>query len=412
MTDTPSHPISLLNGDAVMRSAERFLSLACDGRLQSLTVNLDRLEDVLEVITREISIAYPDNQIPPHSCWRAFEIGGIDRWGMLAGARGFASAEEMLLAAADLAGLCALANVRLKPEWRFVETMTGEVFEGATGRALAVLSMFAAGVFSAQPEDPMRADAHALIRLQADEIAAGFQLDPADDAEDIERLAHLLKRLGEATGLRPDLFERDEQVRPGCMTLFLMQQSGGAEVSVAELLDTVLEGLAVVWEGGLVVDDVILGDTWRLSDARRERQEEVDVPFHLPAIEIASSLVEPFAWAGVAVTDLDRLPGLANLEHVVLFLEAGAICLRDVEGIDPAEAAIELRAVALGLLQECSKRLWQQLNVSPDALPLLCLQEGGTLRAGRKIVMENPALAQKASKILGGGGVFWLPFKA
>ncbi|WP_417688720.1 DUF1688 family protein [Roseibium sp.] len=412
MPDRPSLPIALLNSPGVFERSEKLFRHALAGDLQSLRLDMDRIGALVARVRHQIAESYPDFQIPPYGCWRFFEVGNVDRWGMIAGARGFSSANEMLLSAGDLAVLCAIANVALDPAWTFYEEVTGRSFRGQEGKALAVLSMFAAGVFSAHPDDPLRADAHALIRVEPKEVIDGFQLDPDVDAPHAEMLAALFNRLGEATGMRPDLFTSGDETRPGNLLVQLALKADEKTVIGSDLLDVVLDGCAVVWQGGAVIDDVILGDTWRHPALLAELVGNGEVPFHLPAIEIASSFVEPLAWAGVTIDVLDTLPALANLEHIAMFVDAGVLVLSPAAEIEPLEAMIEVRGGTLALLNELARELRTDLDVSADQLPLSCIQEGGTLRLGREILMENAALAEKLSKILGSGGVFWLPFKA
>ncbi|WP_162009421.1 DUF1688 family protein [Labrenzia sp. CE80] len=391
---------------------QQILQAAYDGKVSGLRIYPERLQTAVNWASAEIEMNYPDHQIPPLGCWRQFESGAMDRWGMLAGARCFQSAEEMLKSAGDLAVLSAVMDVALPPDWTFVEPISGDVFDGALGRSLAALTMFAAGTFSAEPHDPLRVDAHALVRLEEAEIADGLQLNELEDSSEISQLTALLRRLGETIGLRPDLFELNDEVRPGCLLQNLSAQSTDGVLKATDIVDGLLDGLSPLWQGGAMLDEVILGDTWQHTSSMQAMSVSDLVPFHLPALAIFYSFIEPLAWVGLSVSDLETVSGLANLEHAALFLACGVIEFETDTSETSHKQAVELRAMTLCLLSELAKRLRSELDADETSLPLTCVQEGGTLPAGRAIARKNPEAWRKASKILGDGGVFWLPFRA
>ena len=53
------------------------------------------------------------------------------------------------------------------------------------------------------------------------------------------------------------------------------------------------------------------------------------IPFHKLSQWLAYSLIEPLQAAGIAVTDIDGLTGLAEYRNGGLFVDAGVISLRD-----------------------------------------------------------------------------------
>ncbi|MBD1544772.1 DUF1688 family protein [Roseibium aggregatum] len=407
----------LLTARAVRERAEAVFEAAQAGSLAHVAVDLGKLPEVVARTVAAIETGYPDFQIPPFGCWRAFEAGGHDRWSALAGARGFDTPEAFLRAAADLAILSHVLSVPVRDGWALNDAMTGETFSGREGLAVGVLSMFAAGSFSADPADPLRADAHALIRLEEDEIAWGLQLDRNRDGEMILSVTELLRRLGEATGLRPDLFEVDGATRPGYVVDRFFADSANAPVELTALLEALLDGLSPMWQGGAQLDDVTLGDAWHHSTLLQDLDAPGIVPFHLPAQEMAYALVEPFAWVGVEVAGLDGLTGLANLEHAALFLDTGVLTFKgapDAEPDGPAalDLAIELRALTIALIDRLATTLRQELDAPEGALPLTCIMEGGTIPAGREVLLKNGEFYRKIARILAAGGVNWLPFGA
>ncbi|GAB4514318.1 MAG: hypothetical protein Tsb0019_12210 [Roseibium sp.] len=262
--------------------------------------------------------------------------------------------------------------------------------------------------------DPYRVDAETLIRLDLKELADGLQWHDGGDAEYLNAMQRHLKRFGEALAMRPDLFGDGEVTRPG---LFVTRAARGGEgtVDAGSLLDGLLEALAPVWDGGAQDGDMVFGDSFRHSGLPASDHETI-VPFHLAAQEMVYSLVEPLAWAGFETTGLERLTGPSDLAHAALFVETGVLSARDGEAALAPDARrdrmIELRGVTIALVDRLAQRLAEELGVSLDQVPLTCVLEGGTARAGRRILEAHPELERNLGKILNPGAVFWLPFGA
>ena len=118
MNDTSSS-LALFRPQHVLEMSERLLALATAGKLAHVAVVPEKLETALATVLETARENYPDFQIPPYGFWRDVETGGIDRWGALANARGFETAEEMLEAAADLAILGVFMTTRHPDSWVF-----------------------------------------------------------------------------------------------------------------------------------------------------------------------------------------------------------------------------------------------------------------------------------------------------
>jgi uncharacterized protein DUF1688 len=414
MMNAPNSVLTLFQPEEIRRKAHDVLERAVDGDLSHVGVDLSKMDNVLLAVLEVTKENYPDFQIPPHGVWRDFEAGGFDRWGALASARGFESAEEMLVAAADLAIVAAYMKTRHPDGWVFEDLMTGTEATGTQASALAAFHMFAAGSFSSDMSDPYRVDAGSLIRMDIGELADALQWDPQNDAGLLEDMQRHLKRLGEALALRPDLFSEGDVTRPGLLATRLAKQSSSA-VDAAIALDRFLEALAPVWDGGAVSGEIALGDCFAHSQFPEVDLEQL-IPFHLAAQEIVYSLVEPFAWAGWAVSGLENLSAPADQAHVALFSQAGVLSARQPDekltGSEALNRMIELRATSMALTDKLADMLCAKLQVTSDQLPLSCVLEGGTSRAGARILQQNEGEAKKLGQILDPGSVFWLPFGA
>jgi Protein of unknown function (DUF1688) len=144
---------------------------------------------------------------------------------------------------------------------------------------------------------------------------------------------------------------------------------------------------------------VTLGPIWPgrpLGDCGRHRAVPGDglVPFHKLSQWLAYSLVEPLQDAGLAVTALDGLTGLAEYRNGGLFLDLGVIEPRDpslpARTLGPMdEAVVEWRALTVVLLDRLAARVRQTLGKSAGEFPRACVLEGGSWAAGRAIALAR-----------------------
>ena len=81
-----------------------------------------------------------------------------------------------------------------------------------------------------------------------------------------------------------------------------------------------------------------LGDTWRHPAIKRDDATNGLVPFHKLSQWLSYSLIEPLQWAGITVTDIDGLTGLAEYRNGGLFVDAGVLRLRDPEEAHPSQS--------------------------------------------------------------------------
>jgi hypothetical protein len=135
------------------------------------------------------------------------------------------------------------------------------------------------------------------------------------------------------------------------------------------------------------------------------------VPLHKLSQWLAYSLIEPLQRAGLAVTDIDGLTGLAEYRNGGLFIDSGVLALRN-----PADASrhhdvssplvVEWRALTVALLDRLADIIRKKLNLDAVALPLAKVLEGGTWAAGRAIAREKRADGAPPLKIISDGTVF------
>ena len=136
----------------------------------------------------------------------------------------------------------------------------------------------------------------------------------------------------------------------------------------------------------------------------------------MAAQEMVYALVEPFAWAGFEVADLELLTAPADDTHASVFTESGVLKIKDGPQTPTEDSVrdrmVEIRAATLALTDRLADLLRRELDVPAEQLPLTCILEGGTCRLGTRILEEASGKNEKLGRYLNPGAVFWLPFGA
>jgi hypothetical protein len=402
--------IMLLSAAAVRERAGDVLSAGLDGRLEHFSVHADWLAAAAVIVADVVRTNYPDLAVPFHARWRHFAVAGRDLWRERAAARHWSGAAAQARAAFDLATVSVLLDAGAGSEWRYRDPASGTELGRSEGLALASLRMFEAGVFSADSADPLRADAERLLSLDAATLSDGFQADAANPLPGLEARAALLVRLGRAVAGNPGVFARREAPRPGGLYDFLIAAWAG-RVPAPHILEALLVHLAEIWPGRLSLGGVGLGDTWRHPAVKRADASDGLIPFHKLSQWLAYSLIEPLQDAGVDVSEVDGLTGLAEYRNGGLFVDAGVIALRDPAAAEEAHPVdgplvIEWRALTVALLDRIAPLVRERLGVAAPAFPLARVLEGGTWAAGRRLARERRPDGSPPIRVASDGTVF------
>ena len=395
---------ALLKPAAVRERAREMLELGLAGKLLHFSVHPERLEACADYLLETIRANYPTLEIPFHARWRHFVVAWDDRWLKLDEAAGFPDSAARGRAAYDLAVISVLLDAGAGPDWRYRDATTGREIGRSEGLALASLHMFAAGLFSSDPADPLRADAEALKRLDAQALAQGFQAGPDNPLLALEGRAALLNRLGEE-------LERQGLSRPGDLFDRFSNAADTGTVRAGYMLGEVLATFGGIWPSRLTLAGVALGDTWRHPLIAPGVPTEGLVPFHKLSQWLTYSLIEPLQWAGIAVVDIDDLTGLPEYRNGGLFLDAGVIALKDEADREKAHEVssplvVEWRALTVALLDEVGALIRKRLGRSREDLPLAKVLEGGSWAAGRRIAREKRVDGGPPLTIVSDGTVF------
>lgn len=410
MADEQDLARSLLSARAVRERAEEMYALARQDRLHHFTLDETKIASCAAFVRDVIRKNHPTLDIPFHARWRHFAAGGFDRWGSLERNVDWGDRARRGRAAFDLAIVSVLLDAGAGPDWSYREARTGQVFARSEGLAVASFDMFVAGAFSAAA-DRLRADAVRLMAVTSDEMAIGFQVSDGNPLLGVEGRAALLRRLGETVQAAPDVFGRKDTPRPGGLFDWIVERTQGGAIPAELILETLLTHLAPIWPGRLTLDGIGLGDTWRHDLIRRDDATNALVPFHKLSQWLAYSLIEPLQEAGLSVSGIDALTGLAEYRNGGLMIDCGILVPRDPSALgkahEPGSAfVVEWRAMTIALLDRLAAEIRKALNLGADALPLAKILEGGTWAAGRAIAREKRSDGGPPFAIVSDGTVF------
>jgi hypothetical protein len=402
---------SLLSAGAVRERAHHLLALGLEDRLPHFRVDLDRLGAAADLVLALTAKAYPTGDIPFHSRWRHFVVGGSDRWGGIADRATWPDAAARARAEFDLAITSVLLDAGAGPAWRYHDAVTGQHIGRSEGLALASLEMFARGAFSARADDPLRVDAERLAKLSVGDLERGFQISAGNPLVGLEGRVELLRRLGELVASKPDVFAIKDTARPGGLFDHLAARAISGRIEAPTILSELLIQFGPIWPSRITLDGVALGDCWRHPALRGNDTNSDLVPLHKLSQWMTYSLIEPLQRAGFDVVDIDGLTGLAEYRNGGLFVDGGVLVLRDADDAARAHAVdsalvVEWRALTVALLDRLAIVIRQRLGKDAESLPLAKILEGGTWAAGRKLAFERRPDGSPPLKVISDGTVF------
>jgi hypothetical protein len=401
----------LLSAASVRDRTREMLEAGLAGRLAHFRVDLTQLDPVADFVAGIIRETYPDLNVPLHARWRHFVFGGRDLWGGTGAATAWPDPSARARADFDLAMISVLLDAGAGPAWRYRDAALGLTVGRSEGLALATLRMFEAGLFSSDPRDPLRADASRLADLTSGELADGFQVSAANPLLGLEARTDLIARLGRTSLENGKVFASCDAARPGGLFDHLAGLAMQGTVAAEAILRAVLTHLAPVWPGRVVLGGVPLGDTWRHPAIERSDATSGLVPLHKLSQWLSYSLIEPLRGAGIQVSEIGGLTGLAEYRNGGLFVDLDVLILRDpAQALHPqsvdCELIVEWRALTVALLDLLAPLVREKLGLNAQDFPLACVLEGGSWAAGRKIAKLKRANGGPPFTVISDGTVF------
>lgn len=390
---------ALLTPEAVRTRCAQVWEAGLAGRLDHFTLAPEAMDATADYVVDTIRANYRDLAVPYHARWRHFTLDGTDLWRQTFEALPQGSAERAR-ARFDLCITSVLLDAGAGTAWRYAHARSGRTIGRSEGLALASLDAFEAGLFSSDPARPLKADAQGLADLTEAALARAFQVGPDNPLVGLEGRVGLLNRLGAAIG-----------AGAGHLYDVLAGKARDGRLEARQILLGVLGAFGSIWPGRLTLDGVNLGDTWRHPAVRAGDGTDGLVPFHKLSQWLSYSLVEPLEEAGIAVTDLDQLTGLAEYRNGGLLVDCGLLKPRHGGMLGTAFAAghpviVEWRALTVAGLDALAGPVRARLGRDAASLPLAAILEGGTWAAGRRIAAERRHDAAPPIALVSDGSVF------
>ncbi len=405
---------------AIRDRAQQLFELGQANKLEHFACDLSQLDAVAAYVVETTQQAYPTFEVPFHSRWRHFDAGGVARlaeWFQRL-QRQYDDLGEGKVGVArsqlDLAMVSVLLDAGAGNQWCYrdlsVNSLNPPVLERSEGLAVASLRAFEQGLFSSDSALPYQVDATKLQQLTLDDLAQAFQVNGDNPLIGLAGRLTLLQQLGTALAAQPERFD-NRPARPSDLLDNWMKEAG-LTLNAGKLLTDVLEKFGSIWPGRVEIAGTNLGDVWPHPGLPHTQLGENLVPFHKLSQWLSYSLVEPLATAGITVSDLNALTGLAEYRN-------GGLCV-DLKLLIPKHAAVtseahlpgspivvEWRALTIVMLDLIGDRVRHLLHKSPEDLPLIKVLEGGTWAAGRRLAKQiRPTTGAPPITIRSDGTVF------
>jgi hypothetical protein len=406
-----SAALSLLNARAVRERAHRMLAIGLDDKLPNFRIHLDRMDSAVELVLQTTRRAYPSLDVPFHSRWRHFVTDNDDRWADIADLTKWPDRGARARAEFDLAIVSVFLDAGAGPTWRYRDPKTGLAIGRSEGLGLASLAMFESGAFSANSRQPLRVDADMLANLSLADLKRGLQVSDGNPLVGLEGRVDLLRRLGALVASKPDVFGRFDTPRPGGLFDRWAMLAESHELPAPVILSELLQQLGPIWPSRLSLGGIALGDCWNHPALTTNDATSGLMPLHKLSQWLAYSLIEPLQTAGIRVTDIDGLTGLAEYRNGGLFVDAGVLAFRHAESASrehevASPLVVEWRALTVALLDRIADGMRQRLGLDAASMPLAKILEGGTWAAGRRLARERRTDASPPVKIISDGTVF------
>lgn len=421
----------LLSPQSIREQAIKIMDLTIKNKT-SFTYNPGKIQPTVEFVLNVMKNNYPDLNIPFHSRWVHFHAGGINRAQHFLKLLENSDPIEKARSQLDLVITSVLLDAGAGTEWSFLEETSGKSYNRSEGLGVASYHLFCSGILSSDksiPKNLLRADSEGLKALSVSDLKKYFQVTDANPLIGIEGRVQLLNNLGKA--MENQVIFKDG--RPGNIIDYLIR-NGECSISAPDILKAVLKGFGVIWPGRLFSGKVNLGDTWFyskihdqlmekiedegegkpasfLEDAKKEASFKSLVPIHKLSQWMTYSLIEPICAAGIEVTQIDQLTGLAEYRNGGLMIDSGILNLKNAEDLKKSwtpdsELIIEWRALTIVILDIIGEQVQKAIGRSSQEFPLAKVLEGGTWWAGRMMAKEKRAGGVPPLNIKSDGTVF------
>ena len=385
---------------SIRARCQQVFEKARNNKLTTYTFHPEKVDEMVDFVIEIIKQNYPNGDIPPHSRWRHFEVGGIDRWRELDLP---ADTREQARVATELTITSVLLDAGAGATWQFIEPSSGQTLSRSEGLGVASFLLFSSGTFSDRPNTPLRADGKALQSFSIEQFNHAFQVRDDNPIIGADARVTLLQKLGDAVCSDEDYFP---DARLGGLIDTLYQN---AHIDVSHVFRILLHAFATIWPER--ISSYQLGDVWHYEGISGEPGSENLLPFHKLTQWMAYSLIDAWRMCGIEVIGDDVLTALPEYRNGGLLLDFGVIAPRgpgfeDTEFSPDHAAVIEMRAMTIAVLDIAAEKIRTKLNKDKSQLSLAQILEGGTWSAGRAIAKQRRPNAVPPIKYTADGTLF------
>ncbi|WP_020409115.1 DUF1688 family protein [Hahella ganghwensis] len=404
--------LHLWRAETIRSRCREVLEKARRGELIGYEYYAEKLPTVADFVVQVIRESHPSLDVPPHSRWRHFSAGGVDRWSEMSQAIASATETsttdapaELQRCATELTIVSVLLDAGAGADWKFNDIVSGQTYTRSEGLGLASLKLYASGHLSASGK-PYLVDAAGLKSLTCKQLAECFQVSEKNPLIGLEARLSLLHQLGQMVATCPAIF--GQEGRLGRLSDHLKSLSEGP-LSIDTAFHELLKLLAVIWPER-ISGDLPLGDVWEYPGVGKNEPGANLIPFHKLTQWMLYSLTDAWHLTGLSTTDDQVLTALAEYRNGGLLLDMGVLKPRREDFPDtvfsPSDPeVVELRAMTVAVIDELASLINERLTGQGITLTLAQVLEGGTWTAGRKLAFArtpsgNPPIKYKADGTL------------
>lgn len=331
-------------------------------------LDLEKMTRTASFVIEVIQDNYPNLDIPYHSRWRHFEAGNINRIKKMQEQLGTLSALEWGKILYELVIISVFLDAGAGQYWRYKESETGVEYSRSEGLALASLSLYQKGMFSAHPSQPLRVDAERLLAFNETELRDIFQVTARNPLEALSGRVALLNRLG--TLIQQDEHHFEKERRLGNFYTYMSSLASNTTLTASQIFHEVLDTFNEIWPTRLLYHGVPLGDVWQYNALKSNESGSEYIPFHKLSQWLTYSLIEPLEQAGITVTHVEELTGLPEYRNGGLLIDCGLLQIKNKKILEKAlpidaEAIVEWRALTIALLDELAVLIRKKLQKIP-----------------------------------------------
>ncbi|WP_233586478.1 URC4/urg3 family protein [Legionella sp. km772] len=399
----------LNNLETIRSRAHQLLALAKEDKLNYFSLHQEKMAPTASFIMDVITKNYPTLDIPYHSRWRHFEVGGLDRISKMMATLSHLPAKDQGKILYELVIISVFLDAGAGARWRYWEEESQQYYTRSEGLALASLKLYQSGMLSSMANEPFRVDAQKLIEFTETDLSKAFQVTQDNPLEGLKGRVALLNHLGRIVKTQQACF--GEQGRLGDFYSYVLSLAKEHSLSAINLFEAVLKAFNRIWPQRLSYEGTSLGDVWIHSALKTEQAGSEFMPFHKLSQWLSYSLIEPLEQTGIQVQDIDKLTGLPEYRNGGLLIDTGLLSLKDeamlTQAHEPSsELIVEWRALTVALLDELAQLIRQQLHKDALSLPLAKILQGGTWEAGRQIAKQKREGGTPPLQIISDGTVF------